>query len=145
MRVICFFDDNEMVYYHRKIAYEQIKFIELSLCNEIAFAGLVYVAPKFNDYVDVNIESDKQIDAFQVLWDNHIYQMIDVFLQHDIVIKDCIGVIAILKKYPCTVSLYRDLAKAYCLDNPRKTCSLKERYPAKIQQQFIGFFNKLFK
>lgn len=148
-----FFNTDSIVYNDTIIKIDTIKHIELSLCNELAlFSGSLYVATKFNYYIDMDIETNQNIYSYQILCDDNIYQMIQYIKDKHIQYFDSIGIIELLKNYQTKTSLYqyldrhyKELAKQYHLDNPRKQYSFDERYTSDIQQKFINFIDKIFK
>lgn len=147
-----FFDKNNIIYNDIYIPVEQIKRIDLSLCNELAtFSGTFATAIRFNYYIDADIEIDKNIYSYQILCNDHIYSMIEYIKAHHIYCHDPLNIIEMLERYPTKTALYRyldrhykELAKQYHLDNPRKKYSFHEKYTDDIQQKFIHFIDKLF-
>lgn len=148
-----FFDKDSIVYNNISIPIKNIKYIDLSLCNEIAtFLGSLYVATKFNYYIDIDIEDDKNIYSYQILCNDDIYKMIQYLKDKHIKYNDPIGIVNLLDHYQTITALYqyldrhyRSLAKKYQLDNPRLKYSFKERYTSDIQQQFIHIIDRIFK
>lgn len=110
------------------------------------------MAIKFRYYLDLDFEVNHQLFQFQVYCDENIYHLRQALLEHDITVDDPIGIMDLLNTYREPASLYRyldrhyrQLAKQYHLDNPRRPYSMKERYTSDIQQKVIAFIDKLVK
>ena len=146
-------NDQQLVYNDHIIAWVNIRKVHLSLCNELVnLNGSLHMAIKFRYYLDLDFEVNHQLFQFQVYCDENIYHLRQALLEHDITVDDPVGIMDLLNTYRDQMSLYRyldrhyrQLAKQYHLDNPRRPYSMKERYTSDIQQKVIAFIDKLVK
>lgn len=148
-----FFNTESIIYNDIVIPFNTMKCIDLSLCNELAtVSGSLYTAIKFNYYIDLDIETYQNIYSYQILCDDNIFQMIQYIKDQHIEYHDPIGIMELFTQYQTKSSLYqyldrnyKQLAKKYHLDNPRRKYSFHERYTNDIQQKFIHFIDQIFK